>query len=214
MAQGTSSITAIEDNKVALDKADLPLPAVEDEPEVDVDGQEASAEPEVAFAPGSIVEEGQEGGKRPSKLVMLGAAAAVLLLLLAAAWFFFLRGPAAPPAPVATNDKPAAVASAGPPRAGLAPFVVPIMTNPRGRLLQISVVLEFNSDEVKDMVMAEHTAAIRDVIYRNLRNRSAEDLNSARMNSLLQGQMKEQINKALGGEFIKSVYFPDFLFAG
>lgn len=212
-----ASVKVVNDGKVVLDKADLPLPELEDELLPDEEGAEReTGHDEDADIPVIIedVEETEVKRRLPSKKVLIaGGAGILLLLLLLAIWFLFLKSPAAPP--LEQTKSPAAVAvPAGPPRGNLDPFMVPIMVNPRGRMLLVTVMFEFAANEEKAIVLEENVVAVRDVVFRALRNRSVEDLNSARMNNALQTQIKDQINQLMGGAIIKNVYFPEFTFVG
>lgn len=197
-----------DDSKVALDMADLPLPELEEEEEQ----APVAAAAETDFDPSLLAPDEDEKRGLP-KLVLIGGGALILLVLLAAVWFFFLRSgedEAAPePEPELVVSRPV-----GPPRATLEPFIIPVKPDPRGRLLKLVVMLEFDSVEDMDITLEGNTPVIRDAIYRAFRNRSLEDINSARLNNVLPVQLKEYINKALGENIIKQIYFPDFLFAG
>ena len=200
-----------EDSKVALDMEDLPLPELEEEP-VEEEEEALPATGDEFDLSGLAPDE--ETNKRRPKLIIIGGGA-LLLVLLVVVWFFFLRssGEEQPEEQVAP-EVAIVTAPVGPPRATLKPFIIPVMPDPRGRLLKIIVMLEFASTDDMDMVLAESTPIIRDAIYRTLRNRSLSDINSARLNNILPMQVKDSINKALGANSVLQVYFPDFLFAG
>jgi flagellar basal body-associated protein FliL len=206
VAEQTAVAESSED-KVVLDKADLPIPEVEEETEVietpsdDEQDEVAAKEPLTKPKP-----------KPKTKIIIM--AAAVLALIAGGACFFFLRGGEYKEAPLPAEPPLPAASVTGPPRATLAPFIIPIPVNPQGRLLRAVVMLEFvNRDEMQEL-MNERLLLMRDIIYRSLHNRSAEDLNRLRANEALSSQIKAQLNNALGREAVKQVYFPDFLFAG
>ena len=205
-----------ESNKVVLDKADLPLPQEEELGEEEERGAAEAEESATERLLEHLPEDEPPSKKR--KLIIIGAGALVLLLVLV--WFLFLRGPAEPETmaepETATVTAPPGLVAASPTQLALPPFLIPIAPDARGRLLRITVVLEFNSGAEKDSFMESEQDMLvtRDAIYRSLRNRSAQDISSARLNGYLTGQMREQINQALGRAAIKHLNFPEFLFAG
>jgi flagellar basal body-associated protein FliL len=198
-----TAVAELSEDKVVLDKADLPIPQAEEEAEEIIEETPSEDEADRVVAPEPPL-------KPKGKIAIAGAALA--LLLLGGAWFLFSGG-GEEEAPLPSETLPAASAT-GLARATLEPFIVPIPVSSKGRLLRASVMLEFaNRDEMQEL-MSNRLLLMRDIIYRSLHNRSAEDLNRARMNEALSSQIKLQINNALGREAIKQVYLPDFLFVG
>lgn len=197
-----------DDSKVALDRADLPLPELEEEPVPAV----APTTVENDFDPEVLAPEEEQKRGLP-KVVLLGGGALAVLVVLAAIWFFFLRSGGEEALPE-TETETVVSQPVDEPRTTLRPFIIPIMPDPRGRLLKVTVMLEFNTIEDMDMALEAKIPVIRDVIYRTFRNRSVDDINNARLNNVLPMQLKNQLNKALGVDIVKHIYFPEFLFAG
>jgi flagellar FliL protein len=201
------------EDKVVLDKADLPIAEAEEESE---EQAEEKAEEIIAETPSEDEKEDGVAAEAPlpkskRKIIIMGAA--LLLLIAGGVWFLFLRGGERQEAPL-PEPPPVAASALGPARATLEPFIIAIPVNPQGRLLRAVIMLEFvNRDEMQEL-MNERLLFMRDIIYRGLHNRSAEELNRLRMSEALSSQIKTHLNNALGREAIKQVYFPDFLFAG
>lgn len=206
--------------KVELDKADLPIlappPVAETPPEVEVDlAGEAPAEVEIPAQPAA------EPPKSKKKLFILAGAGGALVLVLVLGSYFLLRKPAKPPAPPVQVAEQAAPAPQEPaPEVShevtytLEPFLVPLLKTGRsGRLLRLSVNLEVG-DTVVTEALDRRKIAVRDVIYRSLRDRPADELQGARAKNLLQTQIKTEINHLLGAEGVTQVIFSEFVITG
>ncbi len=201
--------------KVELDKADLPIldalipPPVSEEPppevEVDLAGEaEELPEPE------------PEAPKSRKKLfIIIGGVSGLALVLGVAAWFILL----APAKKAAAPESTANLVEEKIPDPKLAlrlemePFLVPLTPTDKGRLLLVGVSLEV-SDPAEKELLVPYKLKLRDAIYRALRDRPAEELMSARSKSLLQGQIKSELNHLLGSVIIYQVYFTNFVITG
>ena len=96
----------------------------------------------------------------------------------------------------------------------LEPFLVPLLKSKQGgRLLKVSVNLEVVDPAVKDL-LAPRQVAMRDVIYRLLRDRPADEIQNARSKNLLETQIKTELNHFLGAEVIGQVHFTEFVITG
>jgi flagellar basal body-associated protein FliL len=216
--------------KVELDKADLPIldiptrPAPPPEVEVDLAGEAPDLHmPLEAPAPA----EEAAPKKRLGLYLGLGSALALVLVAGVGAWLYFKKPPPAPapaPAPVAApapappmEELEAESKVAGPrPEAiyNLEPFLVPLLkTKQGGRLLKLAVSLEVTDPAVRDL-LAPRQVAMRDVIYRLLRDRPAEEIQGARSKNLLETQIKTELNHFLGTEVIGQVRFIEFVITG
>lgn len=209
-------------DKVELDKADLSLDELS-VPELDHPG-EPLHEMEVDLAEeGPAVVADLEAAPRAGRsklLIMAGGALILLLLAGGAAWYFLgpLITPEKPAKPQGEPLRPGEVRGelpAGPAvlRIEIKPFIVPLVKGPEGRLLRLKVSLETTDPDGQTLVDGK-SIAVRDAIYRLLRDRPAAELSSARAKKLLQAQIKAELNHLLGKELIRQVYFTEFVITG
>lgn len=206
-------------DKVELDKADLPMdfgpaeeeaPAPDPEIEVDLAGEE--------FEDLDLDAEGEQApGGRRKLIIMLaaavGASAAALGLSL---WMFSAPSPSKkeePKTPPYTFSAPMPDPAASL-RYNLKPFFVPLLASKKGgRVLNVTVSLETPDDESKE-VLSQHDRLLRDVIFRLLRDRPADELKKARGKRLLQAQIKSELNQALKQPLVFQVLFTEFIIQG
>jgi flagellar basal body-associated protein FliL len=66
---------------------------------------------------------------------------------------------------------------------------------------------------LKDLLLPRQVA-LRDVIYRLLRDRQADEIQGARSKNLLETQIKTELNHFLGAEVIGQVRFTEFVITG
>lgn len=95
----------------------------------------------------------------------------------------------------------------------LEPFIVPLLDTKEGQILRVVVTLE-GMDQTSKAELADKTVDVRDVIYRALRDRPANELQQANKSRLLQAQIKAELNHVLGEEWVNKVYFSQFLISG
>ncbi len=204
-------------DKVELDKADLPLdltsqeeePEPEVAPEIEVDL--AGEEPE-----GIPLEEEEKPARRFSPLLLAGGGLLLVLLAAGVGWWAF--SPA--PAPEEPEKKLPPYIVTGPVpdidqilRLKLKPFIIPLLDSDQGRILKMAVSLETPDEEARQR-LSQNLRLCRDVIYRLLRNRPANELRRARNRHLLQAQIKTALNHALKGKLVFQVYFTEFVITG
>ena len=204
--------------KVELDKADLPLIWDDEEEE-----EEEPAEVEVDLAPPEEPEaldlEQEQGGRGLKFWLMLGGGVLVSLVLgLVMAWYMgaFDAKPQEPE--VAKSLPPNMFQGKVPdPVAGLQlelkPFTVPLIRSKKGRILTVVVSLEVTEPDQKQKLQTRERF-MRDVVYRLMRERPADELDAARQQMLLNAQVKAVLNQALGGSMIYKVYFTHFVITG
>ncbi len=213
-------------DRVELDKADLPnLEALRPAPpppqlEVDLSG-------EAAPAPRVVVEEPEDlpleaPAKKPAWVMIAAGAGALALIAIGLGLWLWLRAPA-PAAPILPDKaKPRSdggvVVEKIPSQQALTvvlePFLVPLMKGGKeGRLLRLAVSLELG-DSMAPAQLAEKRLALRDAIYRLLRDRTAEDVEGARAKQALQAQIKSEINLLLGQNLVHQVFFTEFVITG
>lgn len=208
--------------KVELDKADLPIldmPAPQaPPPEVEVDL--AGEAPSLTLPVEAPTEAATPAPKKRLGLFLgLGAGVALLAVGAVGAWLF-LKKPAPAPAPAPVASLPAETPADKPPQARpdisykLEPFLVPLLkSKDGGRLLMLSLSLEVGDPRVRDL-LGPRKVALRDLIYRLLRDRPADEIKSARSKNLLETQIKTELNNYLGTEAITQVRFTDFVITG
>lgn len=211
--------------KVELDKADLPIlempvpQAPPPEVEVDLAGEAPSLAAMPVEAP--TEEEAPASKKRLGLFLGLGAGVALLAVGAVGAWLYLKKpAPAPAPAPAPVASLPAETPAEKPPEARpelnykLEPFLVPLLkSKDGGRLLLISLSLEVGDPKVRDL-LNPRKVAMRDLIYRLLRDRPADEIKSARTKHLLETQIKTELNHYLGTEVITQVRFTDFVITG
>ncbi|MBI4797707.1 MAG: flagellar basal body-associated FliL family protein [Desulfarculus sp.] len=137
------------------------------------------------------------------------------------AWLYLKKpAPAPEPAQAPLASLPAETPAEKPPEARpelnykLEPFLVPLLkSKDGGRLLLISLSLEVGDPKVRDL-LNPRKVAMRDLIYRLLRDRPADEIKSARTKHLLETQIKTELNHYLGTEVITQVRFTDFVITG
>jgi flagellar basal body-associated protein FliL len=224
--------------KVELDKADLPIlskPAsLEPPPEVEVDLSGEAPDLHVPLEAPAPAEEGPPK-RRLGLYLGLGAALALLVVGGVGAWLFLSRSAPAP-APVQAPTPATASAPAPAPAPGLLPlenapeaqppqpkpeaiyklepFLVPLLKSKGGgRLLRLGVSLEVVDPAVRGLLLPRQVA-LRDVIYRLLRDRPADEIQGARSKHLLETQIKTELNHFLGAEVVGQVHFTEFMING
>ena len=208
--------------KVELDKADLPLIWDDDEEEEEPE-PEASPEIEVDLADAGETQEldlGEEPEQKGPKLwLMLGAGiVAALLLALGVSWYMGAFDEPTPE-PLALEEMPPYMFQGKVPdpvdglRYELKPFTVPLQRSKKGRILTIVVSLEVAEPDMKGKLM-DRERLLRDVVYRMMRDRAADELDAARSQRLLNAQVKTEINSAMGSNVVYKVYFTEFVITG
>lgn len=215
-AEPSSTPAAGPGDKVELDKADLPLefddePEPEPEPEVEVD---LAPEPEPELAT-DLTESAKPakpaGGKR--RLIMI-AAALVLLAGSAGGWYLLSTPkkaePKKPPPWMFTGKMPDVDSTL---RVDLKPFIVPLLDSGEGRILRVGISLEAVSPEQR-MQVSQKVRMLRDLIYRVMRDRPANEVKTARGKRLLQAQIKTEVNHALRAQMVYRVFFTEFVITG
>ena len=218
--------TAGAGEKVELDKADLPIlnlpipKGPSPEVEVDLSGEAPglSVPVEAPTAPPKPTPK-----KRLGLYLGLGAGLALFAVGGVGAWLY-LQKPAPAPA-LATVAQPMAEPPAEAPAEKpsqakpelnykLEPFLVPLLKSKQGgRLLKISLSLEMGDPSARDL-LGTRKVVLRDVIYRLLRDRPADEIQGARSKHLLETQIKTEINHHLGAEVITQVHFTEFVISG
>ncbi|MFH1058706.1 MAG: flagellar basal body-associated FliL family protein [Pseudomonadota bacterium] len=221
------SSTAKPGDRVELDKADLPnleslrTAAPAPQLEVDLSGEPLPAVRAPAGEPEDLPLE--EPGKKPAWLPIAIGAGVVLLLAVGLGLWLWLRTPS-PASILPDKAKPKSgggmvVEKMPSPEAltvALDPFLVPLMKGAKegqGRLLRLAVSLELGDSSASAQLM-EKRLALRDTIYRLLRDRTAEDVEGARAKHLLQSQIKTEINLLLGRTLVYQVFFTEFVITG
>lgn len=213
-------------DRVELDKADLPnleaLRPAAPAPQLEVD-----LSGDLAPAPRVTVDEDRElplaePGKKLPWLKIAAGIGAVALIGVGIGLWLWLRPPPAPAPVLPEKAKPQPDASKvvekmpaqQAPTVTLEPFLVPLMKGEKGgRLLRLTVSLELG-DSMAQARLAEKRLALRDAIYRLLRDRTAEDIEAARGKELLQGQIKGAINEIMGQVVVYQVLFTEFVITG
>ena len=218
------ALPATPSDKVELDKADLPIfdtppprPAAP-APEVEVD---LAGDLPVAAPPELEPLEGQAPPGRPKWLYLALGAGGLALAGAGVGLWLWLRAPApAPPAAQATPQAQEAKAGEGAPevrpelKVKLEPFLVPLLqSSQEAGLLRLGVSLELANPQLRGL-LAGKTIELRDVIYRLLRDRPAEEVRSARSKNLLQAQIKTELNHLLGQDVVFQVFFFEFVITG
>ena len=95
----------------------------------------------------------------------------------------------------------------------LKPFTVPLKRSKKGRILTVVVSLEVTEPDQKQKLLTRERF-MRDVVYRLMRERPADELDAAKQQMLLNAQVKAVLNQALGGSMIYKVYFTQFVITG
>ncbi len=211
--------------KVELDKADLPIlempTRLEPPPEVEVDLSGEAPDLQVPLAaPAPPTEAAPK--KRLGLYLGLGAGLALLAVAGVGGWLYLKKpAPASAPAPPPQVQPLAQAPEEQPPpprpQASLQmePFLIPLLKSKQegGRLLKLSVSLEVTDPGVKDL-LGPRKVGMRDVIYRLLRDRPADEIQGARSKNLLETQIKTELNHFLGAEVIGQVRFTEFVITG
>ena len=206
--------------KVELDKADLPL-IWDDEEEGETPEEPAEVEVDLAVAgePQELdLEEESEARGLKFWIMLGGGVVAALLLGLGMAWYMGAFDEA-PPEPKEAKVLPPNMYQGVVPdpiaglRLELKPFTVPLQRSKKGRILTIVVSLEVTEPDQKSKLV-NRERLLRDVIYRMMRDRPADELDAARAQRLLNAQVKAEINSALGSNLVYRVYFTEFVITG
>lgn len=219
------STAAKPGDRVELDKADLPnlealKPAAQaPQLEVDLSGEPAPALRVVVDQPEDDLLE--TPGKKPPWLMIAAGVGVLALVATGIGLWLWLRPPASAPI-LLDKAKPrtdgSMVVEKMPSQQALTvalePFLVPLMKGGKeGRLLRLTVSLELG-DSMAQARLMEKRLALRDAIYRLLRDRTAEDIESARAKQLLQSQIKSEINQIMGQTVVYQVLFTEFVITG
>ncbi|MDI6604119.1 MAG: flagellar basal body-associated FliL family protein [Thermoanaerobacteraceae bacterium] len=86
------------------------------------------------------------------------------------------------------------------------------VTNLKGDNKFIRAVIEFQvTDKTLLDSLQKENPKIRDVIIQILRNKSSDDIDGAQGQLKLQNEIKTEVNKIIGSDKIKNVYFDDFI---
>jgi flagellar basal body-associated protein FliL len=84
---------------------------------------------------------------------------------------------------------------------------------PGGQLLRAAVALE-GYDTMDMAQIKDDLIRVRDVIYRLLRDRPADELGGDRMQNLLGTQIRTELNQSLGGQKVRRVHLTQFIISG
>lgn len=215
-------------DRVELDKADLPnleaLRPAAPPPQLEVDlSGESLPGPSLAVDGHDEELPLEEPGEKKSWLPIAIGAGVVVLLGVGIGLWLWLRTPATanilPDKIKPKTDGSMVVEKMPSPEAltvALEPFLVPLMKGAKegqGRLLRLAVSLELGDSSASAKLM-EKRLALRDTIYRLLRDRTAEDVENARAKQLLQAQIKTEINLLMGHNLVYQVFFTEFVITG
>lgn len=203
-------------DKVELDKADLPL-AFEEEPESEpAPAAEPEMEVDLADEPGMPPMEGDEVEPKSKvrRYAFLGIIASIAIGLGLGLWYGLLK----PHERVKTELPPWFFQGQVPDpdkmlRVDLEPFIVPLLASDEGRILRVAVSLESPDDEAR-LLLSEKIRLLRDVIYRILRDRPANEIMTYRGKKLLQAQIKSELNHILTQRLVHQVLFTEFVVTG
>jgi len=81
------------------------------------------------------------------------------------------------------------------------------------RLLKTSVVLEISTTDTEKVqeYLKEHNHVIRDIIVFTLRGKTEEELRSMGIDEGLREELRKNISKKMGIDYLQKVYFNDFV---
>jgi len=81
------------------------------------------------------------------------------------------------------------------------------------RLLKTSVVLEISTTDTEEVqeYLKENNHVIRDIIVFTLRGKTEDELRSMGIDEGLREELRENISKKMGIDYLQKVYFNDFV---